>query len=598
MSTAGRKVTLTYCELCKKDVKYFNRHLAKHHPEISQLDYFNTHVRTSEQQGFCKICGKPTTFYGPIAGFATYCSAKCQMSDPDMQQKYRDNYIAKTGFEHNFKNPEIIDKIKHTQAEKYGGIGFASKELREKLLHGLDNCMHDPKVVEKVKKTRLANNNGVWCSDKQLTAIHEANKNPEKYLKAVQTKYIKNNGKYESIETHVKRENTMLKRFGVKNILQLPNTHANNIMPKTEKKLLEFLTHRHIEFEHNFYVNGKHFDFAVFKDNKLNLLIEIDGVYFHGLLEDCNGKKSRGDKDHERFNKVPEGVKFIVCDENKLEECFAEILKVYDIDYEQWIQQIIKSMPLEFPYPIYTEKRLLKDFEHLQTFTYNKNSFVGMSIIHQFHKSIWQANRNGMLSPVECWKHKDLIEKSVRNRIIYKSNLSSQQIARGFNISNIAKTVSVFNPIFAKHILQKYAAEYDKIFDPFSGFSGRMLGACACGKQYIGQDINETHVKESNEIIKKFDLNATVIQNDIFESIGTYDCLFTCSPYNLKEIWNENETNLSCDEWIGECLKRFTCKRYIFVVDSTTKYKDYVVESLNNSSHFGVNNEYILVINK
>lgn len=203
-----------------------------------------------------------------------------------------------------------------------------------------------------------------------------------------------------------------------------------------------------------------------------------------------------------------------------------------------------------------------------------------------------------MLSPVECWKHKDLIEKSVRNRIIYKSNLSSQQIARGFNISNIAKTVSVFNPIFAKHILQKYAAEYDKIFDPFSGFSGRMLGACACGKQYIGQDINETHVKESNEIIKKFDLNATVIQNDIFESIGTYDCLFTCSPYNLKEIWNENETNLSCDEWIGECLKRFTCKRYIFVVDSTTKYKDYVVESLNNSSHFGVNNEYILVINK
>lgn len=141
-----------------------------------------------------------------------------------------------------------------------------------------------------------------------------------------------------------------------------------------------------------------------------------------------------------------------------------------------------------------------------------------------------------MLSPVECWKQKDLIEKSVRNRIIYKSNLSSQQIARGFNISNIAKTVSVFNPIFAKHIIQTYASEYDEIFDPFSGFSGRMLGACAYGKTYIGQDINEIHVKESNEIINKFNLNATVIQKDIFESTGTYDCLFTCSPYNLKEI--------------------------------------------------------------
>lgn len=42
MSVTGRKVTLTYCEICKKEVKYFNRHLTKHHSEISQLNYFNT----------------------------------------------------------------------------------------------------------------------------------------------------------------------------------------------------------------------------------------------------------------------------------------------------------------------------------------------------------------------------------------------------------------------------------------------------------------------------------------------------------------------------------------------------------------------------
>ena len=596
MSVTGRKVTLTYCEICKKEVKYFNRHLAKHHQEISQLEYFNTYVRTSESQGFCKFCGKPTTFSGPIAGFATYCGAKCQMLDPDMQQKYRDNYIAKTGYEHNFKNPEIIDKIKRTQTEKYGGIGFASKELREKSLHDIDNCMHNPKVVEKVKTTRLANNNGTWCSDKQLAAIHEANKNPEKYAKAVRTKFEHNNGNYESSETKLKRENTCMQKYGVSCVFKLPKCQASNTMPKTEKRLLEFLTNRKLEFKHNYYVNDKHFDFAIFKNGQLSILVEIDGIYYHGLLEDCNGKKSRGDTDHTRFNKVPEGVKFIVCDENKLEECFSEILKVYDVDYEQWITSIVDSMPAEFPYPEYSDKRLLKDFAHLQTFTYNKNSFVGMSIIHQFHKSIWQANRNGMLSPVECWNHKDLVEKSVRNRIIYKSNLSSQQIARGFNISNIAKTVSVFNPIFAKHIIQTYASEYDEIFDPFSGFSGRMLGACACGKTYVGQDINETHVKESNEIIQKFDLNAIVIQKDIFESTGTYDCLFTCSPYNLKEIWNKNETNLSCDEWIDECLKRFKCKRYIFVVDKTEKYKDKIVEEISNKSHFGNNAEYVIVL--
>ena len=480
-------------------------------------------------------------------------------------------------------------------AKKYGGIGFASKEIREKIINGV-NCMHIASVVEKVKCKRLSNNNGKWCSEAQLNAIHEANMKPEKYEKAIKTRLILNNGKYESDESKKKRENTCMQKFGVDCVFKLPKYKVSNTMPKTEKRLLEFLTNRKLEFKHNYYVNGKHFDFAIFKNGQLSILVEIDGIYYHGLIEDCNGKKSRGDKDHERFNKVPDDVKFIVCDESKLEECFSEILKVYDIDYEQWIQQIINSMPAEFPYPTYTEKRLLKDFAHLQSFTYNKNSFVGMSIIHQFHKSIWQANRNGMLSPVECWKHKDLIEKSVRNRIIYKSNLSSQQIARGFNISNIAKTVSAFNTIFAKHIIQTYASEYAEIFDPFSGFSGRMLGACACGKKYIGQDINETHVKESNEIIQKFNLTAKVTCNDVFNCTGEYECLFTCSPYNLKEIWNENETNMTCDEWIDECLKRFKCKRYIFVVDKTEKYKDKIVEEISNMSHFGNNAEYVVIL--
>lgn len=595
MSVADRKVSLVFCHICKKDVKYFNRHLSKHHPEISQLEYFNKYVRTSEKQGFCKFCNKPTTFFGPIAGFATYCDAKCQMSDPDMQNKYKESYKAKTGYEHCFKNPKIIDQIKQTQTEKYGGIGFASKEIREKALQEIDNCMHNPSIVEKVKTTRLANNNGKWCSEKHLKAIHEANKQPEKYIKATKTRYEKY-GSYESANTKSKRENTTYERYGVKNVLQLQSSIAKNKMPKTEKKMLEFLTNRHIQFEHNYYVNSKHFDFAIFKNNELNMLIEIDGIYFHGILEDCNGRKSRGDHDHERFSKVPNNVKFLVCDETNIEQCFSEILSIYNIDYEQWIQSLINSMPSEFPYPNYTEKRLQLDWQHLQTYEYNKNSFVGMSIIHQFHKSIWHAHKNNMLSPVDCWHNKILLEKSIRNRIIYKSNLSSQQIARGFNISNIAKTVSVFNPIFAKHISQTYAQEYNEIFDPFSGFSGRMLGACACGKKYIGNDINSQHIAESNEIIKKFNLNAIVTQKDIFDNTGSYECLFTCSPYKLKEIWNDNETNKSCDEWIDECLKRFKCKRYIFVVDKTEKYKDYMINAINNASHFGSNSEYLLII--
>ena len=238
----------------------------------------------------------------------------------------------------------------------------------------------------------------------------------------------------------------------------------------------------------------------------------------------------------------------------------------------------------------------LTDWKHLQQWDWNPHSRVGISIVNNFHKHIWQSKVGNNLSPVECWKNRDLLLRSIKNRVIYSSTLSSHSIAAGFNICKIAPKVSVFNPMLAKHIVKSYLQEYDNVFDPFSGFSGRMLGACSCGKSYIGQDINETHVKESNEIIKKFDLNATVIQQDVFNSTGEYDCLFTCSPYNLKEVWNDTETNLSCDEWIDACLTRFKCKRYVFVVDKTEKYKDYIVEEISNKSHFSNTKEYVIVL--
>ena len=68
-----------------------------------------------------------------------------------------------------------------------------------------------------------------------------------------------------------------------------------------------------------------------------------------------------------------------------------------------------------------------------------------------------------------------------------------------------------------------------------------VLGTCALDKQYIGQDINEQHIKESNEIIGFLGLQdlAAVRQEDILQSNGIYDCLFTCLPYEDKEIRNE-----------------------------------------------------------
>lgn len=152
--------------------------------------------------------------------------------------------------------------------------------------------------------------------------------------------------------------------------------------------------------------------------------------------------------------------------------------------------------------------------------------------------------------------------------------------------------------MLARDIIENFLYDKKEIFDPFSGFSGRLLGACAKQKEYIGQDINARHVSESNEIIRLLGLNATVIEKDIFTSSGTYESLFTCPPYYDKEIWNDREVILSCDNWIDICLARFDCETYLFVVDETEKYKSNIVRKIENKSHFGTNYEYLIKLEK
>ena len=36
-----------------------------------------------------------------------------------------------------------------------------------------------------------------------------------------------------------------------------------------------------------------------------------------------------------------------------------------------------------------------------------------------------------------------------------------------------------------------------------------------------------------------------------------------------KELYNDEFVFLTCDRWIDDCLKRFDCSKYVFVVDTT-----------------------------
>ena len=527
-----------------------------------------------EGEGICKCCSAETKYWNLEHGYRDFCSRKCFWKVTTQLES-------------------VKEKRKQTCKEKYDSENYMQcKDFKEKTEvtnlreYGVKNAGGSDVAIAKIKATKLANHGDENYNNMEQTYLTKEIKYGDKYY----------NNKMKTRQTWQKAYN-----IDITSPMQIPRVKQKALsysskMTTPEKKLFEFLKNRKFQFQYGYELNGKSFDFAIFNNGELKLLIEIDGIYYHGLSEDSNGRHVRGEKDCERFSEVPEGVKYIVCDDNNIEKCFDEITKVYDMDYNEWIKSIIGDLPKEFPFPKYDDKRLQKDWKHLQEWEWNKNSYVGSSIVRHFHESIWEAHVGKNISPVECWNNKELLEKTVRNRMIYSSRLSSQSIVDGFNVSKIAPKVSVFNPMLAKYLIKTYLNEFSEVFDPFSGFSGRMLGCCALGKKYVGQDINTKHVIESNRIIDYLRLNASVKEQDVFIDHGNYECLFTCPPYGLKELWNEHETNYTCDMWIAQCITRYDCKKYLFVVDSSERYKDYIIGEITNSSHFGNRKEYIVLI--
>lgn len=264
-----------------------------------------------------------------------------------------------------------------------------------------------------------------------------------------------------------------------------------------------------------------------------------------------------------------------------------------------------------------TELSCIKEFSSLCN---TDKQWTFSNIIRYFHQSICFANRKGFLSPYDGWEkiknNKKLFEKLLRNRLTYNESFIKNGIpsefplhiyAQGMTIMKLFPEVSYFKPHTAKYLINKYLTDMNWILDPFSGYSGRMLGTVSAGKNYCGNDLCEYSILESENMYQWL-TDTFNIENKVYldtadttqMKTSEFDALFTCPPYEDIESWPNVESDIhTCDEWIDICMDNNRCKKYLFVVDDKIeKWKNKVVEVLENKSHFGKNKEYVVYIER
>ena len=569
------------CKWCGKEF---------HPREVRDVYCYDTHYKE------CVICGKRFVFdpRKHRSEESNTCSKECKGKLMSQNHDYvkgvethRKNYLALYGYENPLQNPEVREKGKQTSLERYGKEWYTQTD----------------EYKNSVKETSL-----------EKYGVEHHLKSKDVIAKRIQTtidKYgVDNVFKSEEIKDKIRESNK--EKYGVEYLIHSPEIRSkmarnSKKTSRLEQRICNLLDNYGITYIHHYTLNrddlAHEFDFYL---PEYKLLIDADGLYFHSYLDDPNGKQVRDDYDEVRLSLIPPDHRFYLIIEgnedtqikalvDKLESIKCSLSTLDSIVFE-WCRSI------DFPYPKYSKERMLSDYSHLVQYyndRYIPQCRLGQSILKNFHRSIYDAKVGNSVSPKEGWNDDDKLKQVIRNRFIYVNNVDPSKILSGFNISKICPCVSTFNPVLAKYLINKYLSEFDSIFDPFSGFSGRLIGTASTGKAYLGQDLNAKAVSESNEIIQFLGLNDEryqVTNEDILNSIGTYECLLTCPPYYKKEIYNDEKVFKSCDDWITECLNRFKCARYVFVVDETYIFNDSVVEEIKSQSHLNKVSEYVVVI--
>lgn len=548
----------------------------------------------------CKVCNKEFTYVCTLhgSGSKVVCSRECR------------NIYARNQTDNFYKQRTAICKI---CGEEFTPTNNTSSIcLRE---HSF-NCVICGKQFT-IPRYRLSESKlRATCSDECSRKLHSQNNGgsrPEAIEKRKQTCLARYGVEHpsQSPEIQAKMRKTYFDRTGYDHASHNPEVRSKSAksakVSKLESKIQSLFDNYDIQYESHYMISSgdrsHEFDFYL---PKYKILIDADGVYYHSYLGDPDGKHAIDYYDDIRISLIPEDHQFYLIIEGTEEKAVKQIVEILQkiddsiFNYDSYLFNWCRS--IEFPYPEYSQSRMLQDWTNLckyQNSSYVNQCRIGESIIATYHKSIYDCHVGTSASPIEAWYDDEKLKKVIKNRLIYVNNVDPSKILRGFNVSKICPKVSVFNPILAKYLINKYLSEFNTVFDPFSGFSGRLLGAAACGKTYIGQDLNCKAVAESNQIIEFLNLQkVSVSVKDVLTSTGSYDCLLTCPPYNKKEIYNSESVFHTCDEWIDECLTRFNCTKYVFVVDSTSRYTEYVVEELKSTSHFNKTSETVIVIDK
>lgn len=130
---------------------------------FSQKVYHYLYDDPNLKLGFCSVCGNRCLFKSFVDGYCEFCSPKCRRSVINPMEsktsRQRLSQTKKRQYSDEIWHNSVVNKSKNTCKKLYGGVGFASIELKEKSLATNLSLNGDKEYrnFEKIKETNILN---------------------------------------------------------------------------------------------------------------------------------------------------------------------------------------------------------------------------------------------------------------------------------------------------------------------------------------------------------------------------------------------------------------------------------------------------------
>ena len=488
----------------------------------------------------CPVCGRPVEFHS-IDDPVKCCSLECS------KQKRLHTSLERYGTPIPCQNDEIRHKLsdsaiaseearKQTCLERYG-VEYASQDLKYR--KHLSSVIQSKEFQDKMKKTCLERYGVPYAA--QNRAIHSKSAITRSKLKALDGTKV--DSKYEQI----------IYNFCLS--CDIPFTYQS----------------KSISYEYKGKIHTTHIDF------------EIDGI----LFECKGGHLLQGCFDHIG---VPMSAKLDVYKKHNVivvtDDLGSMVFGKSDSTESNGLKYLHKC-----PEPLIgVDIELFKDFP---SFPYREDR----------PKCFYNVKVDGQKSSHEAFYDKKIRWDMIKNRILYSGGfIDNKSILKALNVTRTCKQPSWFPKSRAKHIIKDYCTSMT-IYDLAAGWGARYDAAMECKRFYVGCDFNKElvdwHHSQGRDSIQFHDGRTFYYSKPC--------SVFICPPYSDPktgrcfedynfEAFDERAKNLTQCDWLLYAIRNApNASEYIMVCKVVDEgWEKFIVEDIENKSHFGSNHEYIL----